>query len=137
MLFHTRFCKKARMMSPLQSVSLGLTGEKSALGQAQLALRPLTRLERYQRAARRVALSWAATGLFMGIPKASFILVPLFFVLGLLWGFFGLKEGVVFTASTLPCPKCQTPIEVKEGVTGWPLRLFCRQCESSLDGKPA
>lgn len=118
-----------------ENVALWPMGKSQAMAHISLPVRLMTRGERLLRAARTLALTWALAGLSIAIPVAHFVLVPGLLLLGPLLGLWSFRGGVVFAPARFPCPRCQNEVEVKEGVTGWPLKLFCRGCSTPWDGK--
>jgi hypothetical protein len=102
-----------------------------------LSFRGLSPGERGVRAIKRLSVTWALAGMSLGVPAFNGVLFPLLLLLGPLWAMWGHREGVVFSGGTLSCPKCPATLPVREGMTGWPLRLFCEGCGTPVDAKPA
>ena len=102
-----------------------------------LPFRGLSPAERGVRAIKRLSVAWALAGMSLGVPAFNGMLFPLLLLLGPLWAGWGHREGVVFLEGTLSCPKCLATLPVREGMTGWPLRLFCEGCGTPVDARPA
>jgi hypothetical protein len=50
--------------------------------------------------------------------------------------FLAYRTQVLLGAGLLPCPKCEALVAVAAGTTGWPARLHCGACGSTLQARP-
>lgn len=72
---------------------------------------------------------------------AVFALVPLMHVCGAIAavavgpvvGIFGFLAKARLGAGQITCVKCSAPVEVADGVMGWPARVQCLSCKSMLE----
>jgi len=105
-----------------------------------LAVRHLSVLERLFRSAKR---SLAVMGVmllvgnlaivFFPIPHLHLCLFPLAFVIGPVVAFASWRDHVLFPQTVLPCPRCQNPVTVPEGLGGWPARFNCDSCAAMVE----
>lgn len=71
--------------------------------------------------------------LMVPAPHVHICLFPLAFALGPIVAAFGLKDRVLVSAGELPCPKCQKPVEIPDGLGGWPVRFNCNSCAAMVE----
>ncbi len=92
---------------------------------------------RVQNALRQLGLYWGI-GLFCVLfPLLHFILVPFFLILGV---FLAVRAGVVdrvVVDSSVACPECGKPFQLKAALVRWPLPNECGSGTSSpMLGRP-
>lgn len=84
--------------------------------------------EKITQSLKKLGLFWAIAVACVLIPVFHFVLVPLFFILGLFFAHRSYKsEGQVLGGETR-CPHCQTEIKVKPAELQWPLSEICQNC---------
>ncbi len=91
---------------------------------------------RVQNALRQLGLYWGI-GLFCVLfPLLHFILVPFFLILGV---FLAVRAGVVdrvVVDSSVACPECGKPFQLKVALARWPLNEVCQSCRWSFSILP-
>lgn len=81
---------------------------------------------------KKLAIFWSISILSILIPVFHFVLVPLFFFLGIYFAYRSSKsEGRVLSGKT-QCPHCQNEVIVKEAELQWPLSEICQNCARVL-----
>lgn len=106
--------------------------------EATLLVRELTRWHRIG-AALLVGLATAGVGVVLIlIPIIHFCAPAVALIASPIVGYFKYRKTVRSVAvETLHCPKCTAKIPVKEGGEGWPIRLHCDECGSTVLVTPA
>lgn len=88
--------------------------------------------DRMKAALKKLALFWGISIFTILIPVFHFVLVPLFFFLGLFFAHRSYKsEGKVLNGKT-KCPHCQADVEIKEAELFWPISEICQSCARVL-----
>lgn len=105
-----------------------------------LPVRHLRAFDRVLRAARRGSVVMGVllvvgnvAFLMLPAPHLHLCLFPLAFVLGPLVALFSVRDVVLLGAAQLPCPRCQKPVDVPEGLSGWPARFNCNSCAAMVE----
>ena len=81
---------------------------------------------------KKLAMFWALAIFSILIPVFHFVLVPLFFFLGIYCAYRSSKsEGVVLSGKT-SCPHCQSEVIIKKAELQWPLSEICQNCARVL-----
>jgi hypothetical protein len=110
------------------------SSQKAASGFARI--QTLGPSRRVQNALRQLGLYWGI-GLFCVLfPLLHFILVPFFLILGV---FLAARAGAVDRAvvdSSIACPECGKPFQLKTALARWPLNEVCQSCRWSFSLSP-
>jgi hypothetical protein len=101
---------------------------------ARVAVARHAHADRLRRAILTLAACWGIAALTVLIPIAHFVLVPSFFVLGIVLFARKLGEHATFVGLTGTCPRCQAtgPFEVS-GRLKARARAQCGSCRNQLD----
>lgn len=92
--------------------------------------------ERLVRAFKKLVLFWVIAIFSIFLPAAHFVLVPLFFLLGLLSFRKTMKaEGEVLEGRIL-CPHCSSEVLITKEMLVWPLKEICQSCVRVLQIRP-
>ncbi|WII71854.1 hypothetical protein QJS83_15425 [Bdellovibrio sp. 22V] len=84
--------------------------------------------ERMSQALKKIGIFWGIALVSVLIPVFHFVLVPLFFGLGIFFAIRSYKsEGKVLGGET-SCPHCGTKVEIKPAELQWPLSEICQNC---------
>jgi hypothetical protein len=84
--------------------------------------------ERMMNAIKKLVLWWLIAIFSVLIPVMHFVLVPLFFFLGIFLSYRSYKSTGRVLAGTLKCPHCQAEIQIKPNELHWPLSEICQSC---------
>lgn len=84
---------------------------------------------------RWVALWTLAIGLF-AMALMPFVFVAMILVLGPLVAGLAYRPAVTVESTSFTCPKCNQPSTIKQGLKGWPVRLICSECGTTLFARP-
>jgi DNA-directed RNA polymerase subunit RPC12/RpoP len=87
---------------------------------------------RVARSLKVLAILWAVAVGCLPLPGLHFVLVPGFFVAGIVFAVERTRASVVVDDTELPCPKCGKRVPVEPGTTGWPVRVQCNECSARL-----
>lgn len=83
-------------------------------------------------ALKKISLFWLAALFCVLIPGLHFVLVPLFFIVGLVSFSKTLKiNGKVIKGQT-DCPFCKNQVKIHAGLLNWPLKEICQKCGRAL-----
>ena len=106
------------------------SSQKTASGFARI--QTLGPSDRIKNALRQLGLYWGI-GLFCVLfPLLHFILVPFFLIFGV---FMSVRAGVVdreLVDSSVACPECGKPFQLKTALARWPLNEVCQSCRWSF-----
>ncbi|MNJ98619.1 hypothetical protein D3C87_163860 [compost metagenome] len=81
---------------------------------------------------KKLAFFWGIMILTVFIPVFHFVLVPLFFFIGLYMARRAYKSpGRVLSGSTI-CPNCQAKVSIGKGDLNWPLTEICQNCAREI-----
>ncbi|HWU43240.1 MAG TPA: hypothetical protein VN132_07380 [Bdellovibrio sp.] len=84
--------------------------------------------QRTQVALKKLGIFWGIAVLCIVIPVFHFVLVPLFFFLGIFFSYRGFKaQGQVLSGQTT-CPHCHAEVIIKKAELNWPLSEICQSC---------
>lgn len=84
--------------------------------------------DRMMNAIKKLAMFWGIMILTVFIPVFHFILVPLFFFIGLFMARRAYKSEGRVISGVVPCPNCSTKVEVSRGDLNWPISEICQNC---------
>jgi hypothetical protein len=116
-------------------IEAAVFGLPPSAGRARI--RVLPPIERVKNALTKLGICWGI-GLFcVFFPIVHFVLVPLFFCLGI---YFTAKTAMVrgsVVSGSVPCPGCQEPFVLKPRLAQWPFRDVCSGCRRDLTLSPA
>lgn len=93
---------------------------------------PLSAGARVGRTVKTLLILWAVALGCIPLPGLHFVLVPGFFIAGIVFAVLRSRASVVLDEKELACPKCGKPVPVEPGTTGWPAKLLCNECSSRL-----
>ncbi|GMU58836.1 MAG: hypothetical protein IT380_00245 [Myxococcales bacterium] len=79
---------------------------------------------------------WLASIASILIPGLHFVLVPGFFVAGLVFLVLRVRGTVRLEPGSFPCPKCGVAVPIEDGTTGWPAKCACPDCCARLSLTP-
>lgn len=88
----------------------------------------LSTLARCMRAGKRLILCWLIALLSVAIPGLHFILVPGFFIAGIIVFGITLREKFRIAGGEASCPACKTSYEIAEQAFRFPLEIICPEC---------
>ncbi len=110
-------------------------GDSTTAGEATVV--HFDRAERMARAGKGLAMAWGAALVSLFIPVAHFLLVPGFFLAGLVVFAKRMRRGVVVDSVHGTCPDCnhEQPFDVS---SDWrlPMHLTCANCHRLLTASP-
>lgn len=110
-----------------------LRGYSDQAGDALIEIRAFDKPRRIKRAATGLITWWGAAAVSILIPVAHFLLVPGFFLFGLVTFMRRLKTAAVVIAAHGTCPDCGAEQDLDiEGPWSESQDLTCRQCHRSL-----
>ena len=93
---------------------------------------PLSAGARVGRSIKTLLILWAVALGCIPLPGLHFVLVPGFFISGIVFAVLRSRASVVLDEKALTCPKCGKPVPVEAGTTGWPAKVLCNECSSRL-----
>lgn len=98
----------------------------------EVCVKSFSKKERGVRALKTLGVCWGLAVASVIIPIAHFILVPGFFIAGIF-----LSSHAYFTEKIIlegkgSCPKCRTPLQIKQSNYKWPLTEICQNCRADL-----
>lgn len=121
-------------------VRVGIMERKRPELVTMLPIRHLTLLERMLRAGKRsfivmggLVLLGNVAFILMPIPHVHLCLFPLAFVLGPIVAVMSWQDRVLLAQTELPCPRCQNPVTIPDGIGGWPARFNCDSCAAMVE----
>ncbi len=118
------------MSDPLQTPVILKADSNQSLGFVQI--KHFDSQERITRALKAFVACWAAAFLSIFIPLAHFILVPAFFLAGLIFPYFIYKKESFIIGGQGSCPKCKADLVIEKGNNEWPLKDLCTGCKSNI-----
>lgn len=124
-------------MGVAQPVTITLQDSARAPSSGVVQVTPLSLGQRLFRAGKTLLLLWLVALACAPLPGLHFVLVPGFFVSGLVVAVLKVRAVVRVDERAVPCPKCGTLVPVEAGTVGWPARLLCPECSARLVLTPA
>lgn len=97
---------------------------------ANVALTPLDSSARTKAALKSLALFWLLSVVSIALPIAHFVLVPGFFVAGIVFALGQYKRQWRLEAGNVACPECRQNISLKERAAKFPLSETCPNCKT-------
>ncbi|MFS4457971.1 hypothetical protein [Bdellovibrio sp. HCB2-146] len=88
--------------------------------------------EKLQQSLKKLALFWAIALVSVLIPVFHFVLVPLFFFLGIFFAYRSSKSDGQVLGGRSTCPHCQKEVAIKRAELQWPLSEICQNCTRVL-----
>ena len=98
--------------------------------------RDLSTHERLMRALRILAILWLVAGITVFVPILHFVLVPGFFLLGILFSVTTWMGKGEIAKGAITCPNCKKAMEIGKEAEGWPRVQRCTGCAFTLTVKP-
>lgn len=90
--------------------------------------RDLTSGERLLRSFRSIAIFWIVALLSVFVPVLHFILVPLFIILGIVFGIMTFLQSSLILSGTVLCPSCKAEVQLVPNAESWPREQRCTSC---------
>ena len=84
--------------------------------------------ERMMNALKKLVLYWLISIVSILVPVAHFVLVPLFFFLGIFFFYRSYKSQGKVLAGEVPCPHCQVVLKLNPQELQWPVSEICQSC---------
>ena len=84
--------------------------------------------QRKIRGLKSLGLWWGLAVLSVAIPILHFLLVPLFFALGLVLPFVAMRRQSIVLGGKGTCPYCSKPFTIARQPDRWPLQDICTAC---------
>jgi hypothetical protein len=94
--------------------------------------RDLTTAERLQRGGKTLGVCWLVAFVCIFVPILHFILVPLFFLLGLFLGGSVWMSKSEILEGEITCPNCKKVNQLPKDAESWPMQRRCEGCSFSL-----
>lgn len=115
-----------------------VTIEDSARAPTSMAVQvtPLSFGARFGRGLKALGLLWLAALGSIILPGLHFVLVPGFFIAGLVFFVLRSRGTVRLEVGAFPCPKCGVSVPIEPDTTGWPARCACPDCCARLKLTP-
>ena len=114
-----------------------LTGYGDTTTSGEATVLQFDRAERIARAGKGLAMAWGAALVSVFIPVAHFLLVPGFFLAGLVVFAKRMRRKVVVDAVRGACPDCEHEQRFDApGVWRLPMHLTCANCHRLLTASP-
>lgn len=88
------------------------------------------------RALKTLLILWVVALGCIPLPGLHFVLVPGFFISGIVFAVLRGRASVTLDEQVLTCPKCDKPVPVEKGTTGWPAKVMCNECSSRMVMSP-
>ncbi|MBC7466631.1 MAG: hypothetical protein H7256_11625 [Bdellovibrio sp.] len=106
------------------------------MGLGRITIREFSANQRLVNAFKKLLLFWLAAAFSVLIPALHFLLVPLFFILGIVAFSKTIKlNGKVIKGQT-ECPYCKSSVKISPTLLAWPLKEICRQCGRAIRINP-
>jgi hypothetical protein len=100
--------------------------------EASLDVQELTTSERTKGALKKLGLFWAMAVGSIFLPVMHFVLVPTFFIVGIVQCSLTFQLTKILHESELTCPKCKSKFMLPASAFNWPKREACPKCQSPL-----
>ena len=81
---------------------------------------------------KKLLLFWLAAAFCILIPALHFLLVPLFFVLGIIAFSKTIKLNGKVIKGQAECPYCKHPVKIHPTLLAWPLKEICQSCGRAI-----
>ncbi len=104
--------------------------DNSVLGEVYIEY--FSRQKRLCRAGKTLAIFWGVAVACVFIPMLHFVLVPLFFILGLVLGLKTFRQTSIVLGGRSPCPRCHKELAIVRSPDQWPLRDLCSSCHNAV-----
>jgi hypothetical protein len=95
---------------------------------ANVTVKTWTPAEKRIRALKSLFTWWGIALVCVFIPLAHFILVPLFFIVGIIMPLSAYNKKSMITGGEGTCPFCSKPFKVAAAPDRWPLQDICENC---------
>lgn len=92
----------------------------------------LPKSERVKRALKMLGVLWFVMFIVAFVPVLHFVLVPLFFVLGMVLATTTFLETSMVREAKINCPNCNTEIHIEKETESWPRTIRCSGCSFTL-----
>lgn len=99
---------------------------------AKVYLLEWTQKQRLFRAVKALFIFWGLAIVSILIPLLHFILVPLFFLIGLIVPFFTYSKTTTILGGVGKCPFCSKKFDITATNNSWPLNDLCTHCRRHL-----
>lgn len=88
--------------------------------------------QKFGNAMKKLSLFWLAAAFCIFIPGLHFILVPLFFIVGIVSFSKTIKINGKIIKGQTECPFCKNQVKIHPGLLNWPLKEICQHCVRAL-----
>ncbi len=114
-----------------QSCSVEIVAQKGRTP-ATVYIQTWSRSQRQMRALKALGIWWGVAIISVLVPIAHFILVPLFFLVGLIAPIFAYFRESIVLGGIGTCPICEEPFEIVRSLDIWPLTDICSHCHNHV-----
>jgi len=119
-----------------QAVTVTIEDSARAPTTMTVTVAPLSLGARLVRGLKYLGALWLAALGSVPLPGLHFLLVPGFFVAGVVFFVLRVKGRVRLAEGAFPCPKCAKPVPIEPDTAGWPARCACPDCCARLTLTP-
>ncbi len=102
----------------------------------ELTARELNQNERTKNAIKWLGICWGLALASVPIALAHFILVPSFFLAGIIMGMKKYREANQVQPARFPCSFCAKEISIDARPEIWPMEVTCGECRNILELTP-
>lgn len=102
------------------------------IGLGRVSVREFTPNQKLGNALKKLLLFWLAAACCVVIPALNFILVSLFFVLGIIAFSKTIKLNGKVIKGQAECPHCKHHVKIHSALLAWPLKEICQSCGRAI-----
>lgn len=108
--------------------------DKIEFGSAEII--PYTKDKLFFKALMQITWTWCVAIVCVLIPALHFVLVPAFFILGIVLAVRTMALQAEITSGELNCPHCSKPMILQKSAALWPHTEICQNCGSNVRIQP-
>lgn len=108
--------------------------EKLEYGFAEI--RVYSQRETMMKVIKTLAMFWGLAIFSILLPVVHFVLVPLFFFVGIFMALRARKYHEEMLSGEIKCPHCGTNVKIGKAPIIWPLSEICQNCASAVRISP-
>ncbi len=108
--------------------------DKIEVGTAEI--NPYTKDKLFFKALIHLTWTWCVAILCILVPALHFVLVPGFFILGIVLAVRTMSLQAEITSGHLNCPHCSKPMTLQKAAALWPHTEICQSCGSNIRIQP-
>jgi hypothetical protein len=119
-------------MTQPEEIHVSIRDRDGGSAEGQVKVQKWDKKSRTRRALKVLGACWALSLVCIILPIVHFVLVPGFFLGGIVAAWFISQQESVVLGGEGSCPKCHEKLSIVRSANRWPLTDLCAKCQTPV-----